>query len=110
MASKDKRQVTEEPSASSPQALTELTLHVTDLLQSAALDSRFARKLLKRFANEAQLVGDTAHAQALDAALRRLGQAVNGVQANELVAAAAALRDERVNGGEVGAGDVEQRP
>lgn len=106
MSSKDKRRF-EAPSASSSQALTELTTHVTDLLQRAALDPRFVRKLLKRLANEAQIVGDTTHAQTLYAALERLEQAVNGVQAGELVAAVAALRidQDASNEGDMTGGD-----
>lgn len=81
------------PSLSTPQALTELTAHIEALLGETALDPRFARKLLKRIAKEADAIGERQPRDAaLDAALGRLSRAVNTVQADELVAAASALR------------------
>jgi hypothetical protein len=80
-------------STSSAQALTELATHVTELLEGESLDPRFARKLLKRIANEAETSSDEMLDDAmLGTALKRLRHAVNAVQAGELVAAAAELR------------------
>jgi Holliday junction resolvasome RuvABC ATP-dependent DNA helicase subunit len=86
--------------------LTTLAKCVTELLEGEALDPRFARKLLKRISNEAEAVGDEAiDDPALDAALQHLGRAVDGVQAQELVEAAAALRADEEGEEQVASGD-----
>lgn len=83
----------EDRSLTSTHALTTLAKCVTELLEGETLDPRFARKLLKRIRNEAEAVGDEAiDDAALDTALQHLAHAVDGVQAHELVVAAAALR------------------
>ncbi|MBB5403719.1 hypothetical protein OKW50_007362 [Paraburkholderia youngii] len=82
-------------SNSSAQALSELAAHTTELLESNSLDARFARKLLKQLAREAEAAGiDILEDATLGTSLKRLKKSVNATQAGELVAAAAELRTE----------------
>ncbi|MBC8747452.1 hypothetical protein OKW43_006822 [Paraburkholderia sp. WC7.3g] len=76
--------------------LIELATHAIDLLARDQIDPRFARKLWKRMSNEAECIEQQSGelTSTLEKTLEQLEHAVTDHQADDLVHAAAALREE----------------